>query len=218
MNVRSKNRGRGATWESGTIVSFRKFFVLTWSCLLATATIAGEDHRTRIQIDIDDEDGQAAFMFDSEDAGFDLHDLAIGERRQLVDEAGNVANVLRTEDGFELDVNGRKVDLAELHGGHDVEMHMHPGDADTDVIVVGDARKVKKVRMIKTDDDEVVTIISTAAIDNATRELIREALRSSGQNGDVVFIDGSDLKVNGDKQAHGRHEVRVIRKKVDVTN
>jgi len=84
-------------------VTLRKYAVLIWAFLLATAAIAGEEHRTRIDIDIDDEAGQSSFVFDSEDAGFDLDDMAVGERRTLTDDSGNVADVLRTEQGFELD-------------------------------------------------------------------------------------------------------------------
>ncbi len=59
----------------GIAVIFRKFLVLFWAFLLATAAVAGEEHRTKIEIAIDDDDsGHQSFKFDSKDAGFNLHD------------------------------------------------------------------------------------------------------------------------------------------------
>ena len=202
----------------GRAVIIRKYAVLAWAVLLASAAIAGEERHTRIEIDIDDDGGQTSFKFDSADAGFDLRDLAVGERRELVDDEGNVASVSRTEAGFELDVNGRTIDLSDLHDGHGMAMHMQSEAGDTDVVVVDDVRKARKVKMIKTGDDASVTIITAGAIDEATRERIREVLVSSGQDGEVVFIDGSEFKADTDKHTHRRHEVRVIKKEVDVTN
>ncbi len=187
---------------------FTRLLVLFWAFLLATAAIAGEEYRTKIKIEIDDEDtGHRSFKFDSEDAGFNLNDLAVGETRELTGESGNKALVTRTEDGFVLDVDGEKIDLSNLH---DV-------DEARAVHVDGDDKKVrkhKKVRMIKTNDDDAITIISGKAIDEETRERIREVLESSGQGGEVVFIDSSELQAG----AQGRHEVRVIKKEVNVTN
>jgi len=196
----------------GIAVIFRKFVVLFWAFLLATAAIAGEKYRTKIEIAIDDDDsGHQSFAFDSKDAGFSLHDMEVGETRELTGESGNTALLTRADDGFVMDVNGEKIDLSDLQdtdGAHVVHMS-----------VDGDHKKMKKhkkVRMIKTDDDNGVTIISGKSIDEATRERIREALQSAGQDGEVVFIDSNELMTGGG--AHERHEVRIIRKEVDVTN
>ena len=196
----------------GIAVIFRKFVVLFWAFLLATAAIAGEEYRTKIEIAIDDDDsGHQSFAFDSKDAGFSLHDMEVGETRELTGESGNTGLLTRTDDGFVMDVNGEKIDLSDLQdtvGAHVVHMS-----------VDGDHKKMKKhkkVRMIKTDDDNGVTIISGKSIDEATRERIREALQSAGQDGEVVFIDSNELMTGGG--AHERHEVRIIRKEVDVTN
>lgn len=185
---------------------FKKTAVLIWAILLATAAIAGEQHRTKIEIQVDDdESGLQSFKFDSEDAGFNLHDLAVGETRVLTGESGNTAQVTRTEDGFEMEVNGEKIDLG---GMHDMEgMHR--------VAVHGDMKKHKKVKTIRTDDDHGVTVISSEAIDDATRDRIREVLESAGHDREVLFIDSDELTAGG---AHGRHKVRIIKKEVDVTN
>lgn len=180
--------------------------VFFWACLIGTAAIAGEEYRTRIEIEVDDDAaGHQAFKFDSADTGFNLHELAVGETRLLTGESGNTAQVTRTEDGFEMEVDGRKIDLSDLndlggvHGEHEIEHR-------------------KTIRMIKTDDSDAVTIISGNAIDESTRERIREALASSGQDSEVVFIDNTELDAAGAHQAHQRREVRIIRKKDDATD
>ncbi len=191
---------------------YKKFAVLFWAFLLAAAAVAGEEQRTKIEIEIDDENtGHRSFKFDSADAGFDLNDLAVGETRELTGESGNKALVTRTDDGFVLDVDGEKIDLSDLHGSGDAHVvHMKVDDDHKKM------KKHKQVRMIKTDDDNGVTVISGKAIDAATRQRIREVLESAGQDGEVVFIDSSELQAGG--SADGRHEVRIIKKEVNVTN
>lgn len=55
-------------------------------------------------------------------------------------------------------------------------------------------------------------------LDAATRDRIREVLQSSSQQVEVLFIDGSEFDVDSDTHVHGAHEVRIIKKEVDVTN
>ena len=186
---------------------------------MGAAAVAGEEYRTRIEIAVeDDASGQQAFHFDSQDAGFDLHSMAVGATRTVTDRSGTTADIRRTADGFEFDVNGRIIDLKDLHepgvhGEHEVEMHVDDGDHDVSVV-----KDVRKVKMIKTDNSDGVTVISGKEIDEATRERIREALRSAGQNDEVLFIDGREFDADIEAQTHGNHEVRVIRKEIDVTN
>ncbi len=174
-------------------MAFSKFVVLIWAGLLATATMAGEQHRTRIAIDVDESgDGQVAtqqtFTFDSHDEGFELQDMAVGEVRTLTDADGNMANVTRTESGFEFDLDGKTIELAELHeiAGLHGEHEIHIDPAVSDVVVVDAA---KKVRIIKTGDADDVTVIADHEFDID----------------DVAGV-------------HGVREVRIIRKEVDVTN
>jgi len=201
-------------------MNLKTLAVFLWVCLIAAAAIAGEEQRTRIAIEVDDDaTGHQSFRFDSQDAGFDLHSMAVGESRTLTDESGNVANVLRTDDGFEIDVSGTTIDLKDLHElgslheGHEIEVHT---DSDhSEVVVVKD---IKKVKMIKKGDANGVTVISGREIDAATRERIRAVLESSGEDGEVMFIDGSEFDVDSDARAHSGREVRIIKKEVDVTN
>jgi len=201
-------------------MNLRTITVFFWACLVGTAAVAGDEQRTRIEIAVeDDASGQQTFHFDSQEAGFDLHSMAVGETRTVTDRSGKTANIRRTDDGFEFDVHGETINLKELHepngmhGKHEIEMHAH--DADSDVTVVKDVRKVK---MIRTDNSDGVTVISGKEIDEATRERVREALRSAGHDDEVLFIDGREFDTDIDTQTHGNREVRVIRKEVDVTN
>ncbi len=201
-------------------MNFRALVVFFWACLIGTAAVAGEERQTRIEIAVDDDAaGEQTFVFDSQEAGFDLHSLAVGESRTLTDKSGNIADVRRTADGFEFNVNGKTINVDDMpamdgmHGAHDVEMHVDHADS-----TVTKTRDVKKVKIIKTGDAEGVTVISGREIDAATRERIREVLQSAGQDGEVQFIDGSELKADSGAEMHGRHEVRIIKKEVDVTD
>ena len=180
-------------------MNVKTLFVFCWASLVATAAIAGEEHRTRIEIEVDDDaSGQQSFRFDSKDSGFSLHDMAVGETRVITGESGETAQVTRTDEGFSMEVNGETIDLGSLdepRGPHS-EHKM---------------RKEKKIRMVKTDGDDGVTIISGETIDETTRQRIREVLESSGQGGDVVFIDGSELETAGAHSGNGHREVRVIK-------
>ena len=70
--------------------------------------------------------------------------------------------------------------------------------------------------MIRTDSSDGVTIISGNEIDAEARAKIEEILKNAGENGDVMFIDGSEL--HDDMQAHENREVRIIKKEINVTN
>ena len=196
-------------------MKIKKYVVLLWAFLLATAAIAGEEHRTHIKIAVEDDgSGERSFIFDGDDAGFDLQSLAVGETRAVTDASGNVANVSRTEAGFEVEVAGETISLGDLATEEDFVMHMH-GDAhavdvDTDVVIEGS----KQIRIVKKGDAaDNVTVISGDAIDEATRQRIREALASAGMDTEVEFIDSTEFDTNG-----ARKEVRIIRKELEVTN
>lgn len=190
----------------------RTLFVFFWVCLIGTAAVAGEEQRTEIKIAIDGENtGHRVFRFDSQDSDVDLHELAVGERKVITDSNGNEVTVLRTEKGFEFDVDGEKIEIAGMHGEHDFEM-LHEALEDEDVVV----EKHRQVRVIKTDHSHGVTIISGDEIDGDTRAKLEKVLKEAGKDGEILFLDGSEL--SGDEQAQGKREVRIIRKEIDVTN
>ena len=89
---------------------------------------------------------------------------------------------------------------------------MHKIGEDGDVVI----EKSKHVKIIKSDDAADVTIISSDEIDEETRARIETALKDAGTDGEILFIDGSEL--GSDAQAHGEHDVRIIKKKLETTN
>ncbi|MBT8091652.1 MAG: hypothetical protein KJN77_01360 [Gammaproteobacteria bacterium] len=185
-----------------------KYAVLIWAFLLATAAVAGDEQRTKIAIAVEgDAPGEQSFHFDSEESGFDLGSLAIGESRVWTDESGNVANIMRTSDGYEIDVAGEKIVLDERVG---------EGMSDIDSGV--EVEEVRKIKMIRKGGGSDVTIISTEPVDDATRQRIREALQDSGNNSEVEFIDGSGPGAHGESHAQGHREIHIIRKEPDATN
>ena len=113
------------------------------------------------------------------------------------------------------------LELMELTGDGDivVDVHvLHEGDGkheshkDGEIVI----KKMKNVKVIKTDDATDVTVISSGDIDDETRARIEEALRDAGNDGEVLFLDGSEL--SGKEQAHGEHDIRIIKKKIEKTN
>lgn len=184
-----------------------KYAILLWAMLLAAAAVAGDEQHTKIAIAIEgDAAGEQSFLFDSEDAGFDLDSLAIGESRVWTDESGNVTNIVRTTDGYEIDVAGEKVVVGD------------PGSDMADMDSAVEVEEVRKIKMIRKGGGSDVTIISGEAIDDATRQRVREALQTSGKNREVEFIDGSELSAHGDSHASGHREIHIIRKEADVSN
>jgi hypothetical protein len=70
------------------------------------------------------------------------------------------------------------------------------------------------VKVIKSDHVDGVTIISSSEINDETRARIKQVLKDAGTDGEVMFLDGSEL---GDAHADGEHKVRVI-KKIETTD
>lgn len=193
-------------------MTLRTFMLFFWAFLIASAAVAGEERRTEIKIAVDGDDtGHKVFHFDSQDSDIDLQDMAVGETQVITDSNGQDVTVVRTENGFEFDVEGEIIEIAGMHGEHDVTM-IHEAHHNEDVVV--DLHK--KVRVIKTDKGDGVTIISADEIDDATRAKLKEVFEDAGKDGEIVFIDGSEL--DGDEQAHGMREVRIIKKEIDGTN
>lgn len=207
-------------------MKLRSITVFFWGFLIAAAAVAGEEHETRIKIAVAADGGDPeVFEWHSADSGVDLSELEIGESETITNENGKEVTFTRTEDGFDIAVDGKNIEVMKMYGDStvDVEVH-HEGDAevfvhkmhedgkDGDVMI----RKTKNVKIIKAGDDAGVTIISGDAIDEKTRERLKEVLKDAGKDGEILFLDGSEL--GGGETAHGKHEVRVIKKEVDVTN
>ncbi len=190
-------------------MTLRTITVFFWACLIATAAMAGEEHRTQIKIAVDGEGTDHQFIeFDSSDSDIDLQSLEVGESKTLTDTGGKEVTVTRTKKGLEFDVEGEIIEFDHMPGG------MH-GEHDID-IKIDDRKMLKEIHVIKTDSSDGVTIISGNEIDADTRAKITEVLKDAGEDGEVMFLDGSELK--DDAQAHEGHEVRIIKKEFNETN
>ncbi|MBT8094917.1 MAG: hypothetical protein KJP08_08910 [Gammaproteobacteria bacterium] len=187
-------------------MKIRTLTVFFWLMLIGAAAVAGEKYETHIKIEVDD--GADTFEWHSEDA--DIESLEVGESKTLTSEGGKEATITRTEDGFVIESDGETVDIMKFHDS-DHKMMTH---GDHDVVIDTDKRVEKRIEVIKAGGDEAITIISTEGIDDAKRARIQSALEEAGVEGDVLFLDGSDLHEDG--QAHARREVRIIRKEKDA--
>ena len=177
-------------------MNVRAVSVFLWGFLVASAALASEEYRSEIKIAIEtDGDEPQVFEWHSDDPEADLSKLEIGESKTITGDDGREVTVTRTADGLEFNVEGETI--AMPHEGHHV-----------------DVRKTKKVKVIKTDDSDGVTIISSDTLDADTRARIEAALEDAGKGGKIIFIDGSDL--SGAEQAHGEHKV-IIRKEIEKT-
>ena len=184
-----------------------------WGFLIASAAIAEEERETQIEIEMHDGD-HGVFAWSSNDPDADFSDLEVGESKTIKGDDGKEVTVTRTEKGLEFDIEGKKIEMAHFGGDGDVVIDidsMHEGHGDSKVII----KESRDVRIIKSDGSDGVTIISTSELDDETRAKLESVLEEAGKEGDVMFLDGSEL--HEDTQAHGEHEVRIIKKKVEKT-
>jgi len=124
------------TMKSGTSMTLKALTAILMTVVVSLAALASEQRRMHVEIAIDaDGDAVQAFSFDSDQAGFDLEQMQIGESQTITDASGNAALVTRTEDGFQFDVNGKTIDVPDHTSA--------VADIDTDVHVMKEVRKIK---------------------------------------------------------------------------
>jgi hypothetical protein len=172
-------------------MNIRQITAIAAITLLACGALAGQEHHTKMEIKVvsDDGDGETRLVLDSDELGFSLHDMQVGENQSIVDREGRPVLITRTAEGFEFEVDGKTIQMPNIEDGH--AMRKHPGGP---------------THAMATRDD--VMIISGKEIDEATKQIIREALAAAGHDS-VHFADG-----------HGpeSHEVNVITKVVEVSD
>ncbi len=76
----------------------------------AAATADEPEKETRIQLVLNQDGAMERIELD------DLHALAVGESRSFTTESGKLGTVTRTEGGFELDLGGKKITVADEPG------------------------------------------------------------------------------------------------------
>jgi hypothetical protein len=205
-------------------LTLRALTVFLWGCLIAAAAVAGEQHESKIKIAVDGDGGEPkVFEWHSSDPESDLSNLDVGESKTLSGDDGQEVVVTRTEDGLTFDIDGEKLEMMNFSGDGEVFVDIdveHDGMAkhkihkiqSDDTVVIN---KSKNVKVIKSDHVDGVTIISSSEINDETRARIKQVLKDAGTDGEVMFVDGSEL---GDAHADGEHKVRVIKKKIETTD
>jgi len=172
----------------------RQIALLLATVLFAATAYAGDKEHQKIRIEMVSDDGETHLTLDTDDLGFKLRDMQLGENRSVVDKEGRTVLITRLEDGYSFDVDGKTIDMP-LFGAHD-EHHKN-----VDVRLMHDDMRHKAMM-----DGEGVVIISGKEIDAATQEVIRSALTAAGHK-EVHFADG---------HAGGPHQVRVVKEVVKV--
>ena len=110
--------------------------------ILASAAFAGEEMHTKMKIAVVDgsDDGEVRIELDSDELGFNLHDMQVGENQAITDAAGRNILVTRETEGFVFNVDGKEIKLPAFDGDHDaVWVEKFDADADIDVHVMHDA-------------------------------------------------------------------------------
>ena len=185
-------------------MKLKQIAVLIAACLFATTAFSGEQihHKVEVVVVGADNDGETRIVLDSDDLGFDLHDMQVGENQSIVDKDGRAILVTRTEEGFTFEVDGKTINmpLFEGHGAPNVWINKGDHTSDFDVHVMHDGMSADSVHM------EGVIIFSGKEIDAATQQVIRTALESVGHS-EVSFAGGDE---------HGQRYVRVIKKVIEI--
>ena len=121
---------------------------LVTAIVLSAAALASEHRRMHIEIAVDDdENGAQSFNFDSDEAGFDLGQMQVGESQTFTDSEGKAALVTRTESGFQFDVDGKTIEVPEISPARELELT--DGTHEGDHVI----KKVRKIEIIKGDGD-----------------------------------------------------------------
>ncbi|MDJ0698495.1 MAG: hypothetical protein QNJ07_01455 [Woeseiaceae bacterium] len=109
---------------------------------LTAASLADEVQKTKMKIAIveDSGDGETRITLDSDELGFNLHDLQEGETQTISDASGKNVLVTRTADGFSLDVDGKTIEVPAI--GEEL-------DSDVTLIDHDGPHKVKIIRKQK---------------------------------------------------------------------
>ena len=182
-------------------------FMPILALVLPALASAGQEEDMHITIAVDDpHSGEVtSVMLDSEDLGFSLDELQVGETRSFIDADGRSVLITRQQQGFKLDVDGKTIELPAIHDAHTATMVSSGVIAHPSATAV---RVSQSAGAIHLGEERGIMIFSGDVIDDATKEGIKSLLLSSGYNSDVQFVDASE--------ALGLHKVEILDTDVDV--
>lgn len=169
-------------------MNLKKTAVLVAIFLFSAAALSGEQIHYKVAIEVlgFGDDGETRIVLDSDDLGFNLHDLQLGENRSIVDKEGRTILITRTEEGFTFDVDGKTISMPAFDSLDGEQVWINKGDHSSDL--------------------DGVMIFSGEEIDAATQQIIRSALESTGHS-NVRFVGGDE---------GGQRHVRIIKKVVET--
>lgn len=189
-------------------MKLRNITLVIASLGLASIALAGDEMKVKMAIALVDSDshGEVRLELDSDELGFNLHDMQEGENHSIVDKSGRTILVTREANGIRFDVEGKTIRMPLLHDESYDATWVSDGDiTDVDIHVMHDSNITTAHGM------EGVMIVSEKPIDETTQQAIRSMLESAGHGSEVRFIDT-------DGPHGGPHMIKVIEKRVEVRN
>ena len=186
-------------------MKLRNISLVLISLGLASFALAGEDMTTRMAVAMADGDshGMVRLELDSDELGFNLHDMQEGENRSIVDKSGRNILVTREADGFKFDIDGKTIKMPLFDGKHHGAMWL--GDENLSGF---DVHAMRGSSISNAHSMNGVMIVSEKPIDEATQLAIKSMLESAGHGSEVRFIDANATY-------GGPHMIKVIEKKVE---
>ena len=166
---------------------FGKLLVSVMLVGLVGSALAGDETKRVMAIEVvgDDAGDATSFFFDSEDLGFDLDEMQVGETRSIIDESGQSVLITRNEDGFSFNIDGKEIELPDFADAEHNGIHWVSDSDATDVNV----HVMRNVGTTSMKDMGGTVILSSEPIDAATQQAIKSVLESAGYDSDVDFID-----------------------------
>jgi hypothetical protein len=134
-----------ATTQCGASMTLKGLTAIVLTIVVSMAALASEQRKMHIEIAVDDDTTGQEFSFNSDDMGFDLQQMQVGESQTITDDSGNAALVTRTEGGFQFDVDGKTIDI--------------PSHTSEDGLVVIEMEDVVEIENIDADEEHKVIII-----------------------------------------------------------
>ena len=196
-------------------MAFSKIVVSVAAIGLFGVAVAQDQTRVQIEVISDDADHEAVRIeLDSDDRGFNLHDMQEGENRSIVDKDGRTILVTRNADGYSFDVDGKTIDMPLVASGHhgvviaDAE---HGVNVDVRVMkYAGVGTPAHHGAVARPEHMDGTMIMTGKPVDEATQHAIRSLLESAGHEGEVRFMDRERI--------HESHQqIRVIEKRVEIS-